>query len=109
MSDIWIGTGEIVDFVDLVNSAMRKWESRSKDNGRADCESVYREIYRLNTEKENMVVAAKDMYIDGSIDRDQYAVYHAASCLKCMVESLYAIAKHYDGKLGEMGEKKLGS
>jgi len=109
MSDIWIGTGEIVDFVDLVNSAMRKWERRSKDNGRADCESVYREIYKLNTEKEKGVVAAKDMYIDGKIDRDQYAIYHAAFCLKCMVESLYAIAKHYDKKLGEMGEVKLGS
>jgi hypothetical protein len=88
---------------------MRKWESRSKDNGRADCESVYREIYRLNTEKEKGVASAKDMFIDGDIDRDQYAIYHAAFCLKCMVESLYAIAKHYDKKLGEMGEVKLGS
>lgn len=108
MSDIWIGTGEIIDFVDLINSGMRTWERYSKDNGRPGYESVYREIDNLNVEKEKGVVAAKDVYIEGTIDRDQYAIYHAALCLKCMVESLYAIAKHYDKKLGEMGEKKLG-
>ena len=79
--DVWTKTEEILNFIDSASAMIRKWEKSVKMSGSHDrYESVYKNLDQIAAKKEHDHTKAKQLYIDGEIDRDQYAVYHSKTC-----------------------------